>query len=77
MADLKTEGRIDRVRGRLRSTWGDLTDDDIDKNRGDLEGLIGRIKEKSGETADAIREKLDGFFTDDDPDYRSEYRPRA
>jgi uncharacterized protein YjbJ (UPF0337 family) len=66
MADLKTEGQIDRARGRIRSTWGDLTDDDIDQAHGDTENLIGRIKEKTGETVEDIRQKLDDLFSGDD-----------
>jgi uncharacterized protein YjbJ (UPF0337 family) len=67
MSDLKTEGRFDRVKGRARSIWGDLTDDDFDKARGDTENLIGRIKERTGETADDIRRKL-GNVIDGDGD---------
>jgi uncharacterized protein YjbJ (UPF0337 family) len=65
MADLKTEGRFDRVKGRARSIWGDLTDDDFDKARGDVENLIGRIKEKTGETTEDIQRKLGDVFDDD------------
>jgi uncharacterized protein YjbJ (UPF0337 family) len=64
MADLKTEGRFDRVKGRARSIWGDLTDDDFDKARGDTENLIGRIKEKTGESTEDIRRKLGDIFDD-------------
>ena len=66
MADLKTEGRFDRVKGRARSIWGDLTDDDFDKAQGNVENLIGRIKEKTGETAEEIRQKLGDIFDDED-----------
>lgn len=59
MADLRTEGRWDRIKGRVRSTWGDITDDDIDQARGNMENLLGRIKEKTGESAEEIRRKLD------------------
>lgn len=65
MADLKTEGRIDRIKGRARQQWGALTDDDFDQAQGNTENLIGRIKEKTGETVDDIRNKLQGFFDDD------------
>jgi uncharacterized protein YjbJ (UPF0337 family) len=65
MADLKTEGRFDRVKGRARSIWGDLTDDDFDKARGNVENLIGRIKEKTGESAEDIRRKLGDIFDED------------
>jgi len=68
MADLKTEGRFERVKGRARSIWGDLTDDDFDKARGDTDNLIGRIKEKTGETVEEIRRKLGDVFDDDGDD---------
>lgn len=66
MADLRTEGRLDRVKGRIRETWGDLTDDDFDSAKGNAEQLVGTIKEKTGERADAIKQKLDRIFADDD-----------
>ena len=68
MADLKTEGRFERVKGRARSIWGDLTDDDFDKARGDTDNLTGRIKEKTGETVEEIRRKLGDVFDDDGDD---------
>jgi uncharacterized protein YjbJ (UPF0337 family) len=66
MGDLKTEGQIDRAKGRIRSTWGDLTDDDFDKAQGNTENLIGRIKEMTGDTAENIRDKLQALFDRDD-----------
>jgi uncharacterized protein YjbJ (UPF0337 family) len=63
--DIKQEGRVDELRGKVRSTWGDVTDDDFDRSKGDMESLIGTIKQKTGETAESIREKLQGFFDDD------------
>jgi uncharacterized protein YjbJ (UPF0337 family) len=66
MADLKTEGRFDRIKGRARSIWGDLTDDDFEKAQGNTENSVGRIKEKTGETAEDIRRKLGDVFDDED-----------
>jgi uncharacterized protein YjbJ (UPF0337 family) len=66
MTDLKTEGQLDRARGRIRSTWGDLTDDDFDRAKGDQENLIGRIKELTGDTVENIRSKLDELMDGDD-----------
>ena len=66
MADLKTEGRFDQLKGRARSIWGDLTDDDFDRAQGDTQTLIGRIKEKTGETAEEIQRKLGDLFDDDE-----------
>lgn len=71
MPDLKTEGRINRVKGRARSIWGNLTDDDFDQARGDTENLIGRIREKTGETTEDIRRKLNDLFDEEDSTDRS------
>lgn len=66
MADLRTSGQIDRITGRIKSVWGDVTDDDITKSEGDIERLTGVIKEKTGDSFEAIKEKLQGFFDEDD-----------
>ena len=68
MADLKTEGQLDRAKGRIRSTWGDLTDDDFDKAQGNTENLVGRIKEMTGDTVENIRDKLKELMDQDDDD---------
>ena len=58
--------QFDQVRGKIRSTWGDVTDDDVDRSKGDLESLIGTIKEKTGETTESIREKLSELLGNND-----------
>lgn len=71
MADLKTEGRINRIKGRARSIWGNLTDDDFDQTRGNTENLIGRIREKTGQTTEEIQQKLSQLFDEEDSTDRS------
>jgi uncharacterized protein YjbJ (UPF0337 family) len=66
MSNLETEGKLDRAKGRIRSTWGDLTDDDFDKAQGNIENLIGRIKELTGEAVEEIRRKLEDIFSGDE-----------
>lgn len=61
----KWEGRWDQVKGRARQIWGDLTDDDLDVAQGNVEELIGRIKERTGESAEAIKERLGKEFPED------------
>ncbi|HEY7564723.1 MAG TPA: CsbD family protein [Acidimicrobiia bacterium] len=55
---LSDEGRWQQLRGRLRQMWGALTDDDLENARGSRDKLIGKIKEKTGETAEEIERKL-------------------
>jgi uncharacterized protein YjbJ (UPF0337 family) len=55
----KWEGRWDQLKGKARQAWGNLTDDDLDVAEGNYEELVGRIKERTGETAEQIRERLE------------------
>lgn len=61
----KWEGRWDQVKGRARQIWGDLTDDDMDVAEGNVEELVGKIKERTGESAEAIEDRLDQEFPDE------------
>jgi uncharacterized protein YjbJ (UPF0337 family) len=63
---LKWQGRWDQVKGHAKKTWGQLTDDDLKVAEGDFEALVGRIKERTGETAEAIQERFESAFGDDE-----------
>jgi uncharacterized protein YjbJ (UPF0337 family) len=56
--DFRFDGKMDKLRGRIKEAWGVLTDDDIDRAEGKIDRLVGTIKEKTGESADAIKDKL-------------------
>jgi len=56
--DLKTEGKWDNYKGRIREAWGSLTDDDLERSEGRYEQLVGTIKEKTGEATEAVESKL-------------------
>jgi len=55
---LQDEGTWDRLRGKIREQWGDLTDDEVDQARGNFEQFAGRVKQTTGETAETIQEKF-------------------
>jgi uncharacterized protein YjbJ (UPF0337 family) len=55
---LRFEGKWGQMRGRVKETWGDLTDDELDQTEGKWDQVVGKIKEKTGESMDAIQEKL-------------------
>jgi uncharacterized protein YjbJ (UPF0337 family) len=56
----KWEGRWDQLKGKARQLWGDLTDDDFDRAKGQYEELVGIIKERTGETREDIENRLRG-----------------
>lgn len=60
--DLKAEGKWDQAKGRIKESWGVLTDDDLDRTEGKFDRLVGTIREKTGEAADAVERKLREMF---------------
>lgn len=59
---MQFEGKWDQMKGRVKETWGDVTDDDLDRTEGKWDQIIGKIKEKTGESADVIQDKLRKFL---------------
>lgn len=57
--NLKWEGRWDQLKGKVKQSWGNITDDDLDVAEGNYDELVGRIKELTGETQEEIEERLD------------------
>nr|WP_279308433.1 CsbD family protein [Rhodocaloribacter litoris] len=45
--------------GKIKETWGDLTDDDLDRFEGRMDQLEGYIQEKTGEERSEIRRRID------------------
>jgi len=52
------EGDWNEIKGKLLQKWGQLTDDDCQQIRGDVEQLIGVIQLKTGEARQAIEQYL-------------------
>ena len=48
-------GHWNEVRGKLKEKWGKLTDDDLRHFNGNVDQLVGRIQQKTGETARRYR----------------------
>jgi uncharacterized protein YjbJ (UPF0337 family) len=54
------QGQWNKLRGRVREHWGQLTDDDLQIHGGNIDQLVGRIQQRTGET----RESIERFLTD-------------
>ncbi|MGQ0634194.1 MAG: CsbD family protein [Planctomycetaceae bacterium] len=53
------QGNWNEVKGKLRSRWGQLTNDDLKQFSGDVEQLVGLIQRKTGDARESIRRYLD------------------
>ena len=56
MNEDQIKGKLEQLKGEMKRRWGQLTDDDIAQSKGDMEKLLGRIREKSGDQQQAIEE---------------------
>jgi len=54
----KWEGRWEQLKGKVKSLWGSLTDDELTRVEGDYERLIGVLKEKTGQSREQLEEAL-------------------
>jgi len=54
------QGQWNKLRGQVKEHWGQLTDDDLTIQGGNIDQLVGRIQQRTGETRDAIEK----FLTD-------------
>jgi uncharacterized protein YjbJ (UPF0337 family) len=44
------EGDWDQLKGKVRQRWGQLSDHELEQCRGNVEQLVGRIEERTGES---------------------------
>jgi uncharacterized protein YjbJ (UPF0337 family) len=52
------KGKWNQIKGDIKSKWRQMTDDDLLAAEGDMDKLIGKIQERTGEQRDAIRHWL-------------------
>jgi len=55
------QGSWNEIKGKLRSKWGSLTDDDLMVFNGNVEQLVGTIQRKTGEARESIEQFFEQF----------------
>ena len=58
------KGKWNEVKGGVQKMWGELTEDDLEKAKGDLTSLSGIIQQRYGESKEAVQTKLNDYFSD-------------
>jgi len=53
------QGQWNTLRGKVKAKWGQLTDDDLQLASGNVDQLIGRIQQKTGEGKETIERFFD------------------
>lgn len=54
-------GKWDQLKGSVKETWGDLTDDEITQMAGNRDKMAGKLQERYGWTKAEVDEKLNDF----------------
>jgi uncharacterized protein YjbJ (UPF0337 family) len=52
------EGNWNEIKGKIRTHWGQLTDDDLSQFHGEVDRLVGTIQRRTGEGREAIEKYL-------------------
>ena len=55
-------GKWKQLRGEVKETWGELTDDEISQIEGRRDKLVGKLQEKYGYTRARAEEEVDDFL---------------
>ena len=55
----KFKGKWHQLKGEVKRKWGKMTDDDLTESEGDMEKLMGRIQQRTGEKREAIEKWFD------------------
>lgn len=58
MSELKWKGKWNQIKGEVKKSYGDLTDDDLKYVEGQEDVLLGKIQEKSGKTKEEVNKWL-------------------
>ena len=52
------QGQWNNLRGQVKTKWGQLTDDDLQIQNGNVDQLVGKIQQRTGEAREAIEKYL-------------------
>jgi uncharacterized protein YjbJ (UPF0337 family) len=53
------KGNWNQMKGAVKQKWGQLTDDDLVEVEGDYDRLVGKIQERTGDSAENIKRWMD------------------
>ncbi len=55
-------GKWTELKGEIRKMWGSLSDDDIERTKGNVQSLAGIVQQKYGYAKDSVADKLNELY---------------
>lgn len=56
------EGQWKQLAGKAKAAWGELTDDELTKTKGNAQQLAGLVQERYGRTREEAEREVNDFF---------------
>jgi uncharacterized protein YjbJ (UPF0337 family) len=56
------KGKWLEIKGDIQKAWGNLTDDELEKTKGDMKSIQGLIQQKYGQAQETYTQKLSDIF---------------
>ncbi len=61
MNKLQFKGTWNEIKGKLKQSYGNLTDDDLAFAEGKDDELLGRLQKKLGKSKDEVKQMIEGL----------------
>lgn len=62
MNQTQITGKWKEIKGEIRKAWGELTDDQLEQTKGNMESISGLIQQKFGLSKEQASEKLNTVY---------------
>ncbi len=62
MNEQAIKGQWREFKGEIQKAWGKLTDDELEKTKGDLKAVSGLVQQKYGESQEQVKRRMDDLI---------------
>lgn len=56
------KGKWNEIKGEIRTQWGKMSDDELEKTSGNITSIAGLIQQRYGAKKEEVQEKLNGIL---------------
>lgn len=58
-----SKGKWKEIKGKIRENWGDISDDELEKTKGNIDQILGKIQNKYGNSIEDSKKKLNSILS--------------
>lgn len=56
------KGKWNEIKGEIRTQWGNMTEDELEKSSGNMTSIAGLIQQRYGAKKEEVQAKLEGIL---------------